>query len=137
MRQVARQLVNAVDGFALGKTHLIIDRDAKCVEDFRRILESAGVKIVLCPPRVPQCNAYAERFARSIKEEYLSRLIFLSKQHLRTTISTFAAYYRLRRNHQGIEHKLIEPPDFLPNQGRIRCRKEIGGMSNYYYREAA
>jgi putative transposase len=136
MGQVARQLVNAVDGFALGKTHLIIDRDTKYVEDFRHILESAGVKIVLCPPRVPQCNAYAERFVRSIKEECLSRLIFLSEQHLRTTISTFADYYRHRRNHQGIENKLIEPPDSWPNQGRIRCRKEIGGMLNYYYREA-
>ena len=99
MRQVARQLVNAVDGFALGKTHLIIDRDTKYVEDFRHVLESAGVKIVLCPPRVPQCNAYAERFVRSIKEECLSRLIFLSEQHLLTTISTFADYYRHRRNH--------------------------------------
>jgi hypothetical protein len=29
MRQVARQLVDAGDGFALGKTHLIIDRDTK------------------------------------------------------------------------------------------------------------
>jgi hypothetical protein len=55
-------------------------------------LESAGVQIVLCPSRVPQCNAFAERFVRSIKEECLSRLIFLSQQHLRTTIATFADY---------------------------------------------
>jgi hypothetical protein len=27
MRQAARQVVGSVDGFALGKTHLIIDRD--------------------------------------------------------------------------------------------------------------
>jgi len=64
-------------------------------------------------------------------------LIFLSEQPLLTTISTFADYYHRRRNHQGIENKLIEPPDSLPNQGRIRCRKEIGGILNYYYREAA
>ncbi|HZM02721.1 MAG TPA: integrase core domain-containing protein [Candidatus Saccharimonadales bacterium] len=137
MRQVARQLIDAVDGFAPGKTHLTIDRDTKYVDGFRHILDSAGVKIVLCPPRVPQCNAYAERFVRSIKEECLSRLIFLSERHLRTTISTFADYYRHRRNHQGIENKLIEPPTLLPNHGRVRCQKEIGGMLNYYYREAA
>jgi hypothetical protein len=46
-------------------------------------------------------------------------------------------YYRLRRNHQGIENKLIEPPKNLPSVGRIRCRKDLGGMLNYYYREAA
>jgi transposase InsO family protein len=121
----------------LGKTHLIIDRDTKYGDGFRHTLESAGVNIVLCPPRVPQCNAYTERFVRSIKEECLSRLIFLSEHHLRTTIATFADYYRHRRNHQGIENKLIEPPPSFPEAGRIRCRNELGGMLNYYYREAA
>ena len=72
MRQVDRQLVDAFDGFVLGKTHLIIDRDTKYCEGFRPVLESAGVRIVLCPPRVPQCNGYAERFVRSIKGECLS-----------------------------------------------------------------
>ena len=137
MRQVARQLVDSVQGFALDKTHLIIDRDTKYVDAFRHTLESAGVKIVLCPPRVPQCNAYAERFVRSIKEECLSRLIFLSERHLRTTIAIFADYYRQRRNHQGIQNKLIEPPTCFPKVGRIRCRNELGGMLHYYYREAA
>jgi putative transposase len=137
MKQVARQLVDAMDGFALGKTHLIIDRDTKYGEGFRHTLESSGVKIVLCPPRVPQCNAHAERFVRSIKQECLSRLIFLSEGHLRKTISIFIGHYRHRRNHQGIENKLIEAPKPLAKRGRIRCQKEIGGMLNYYYREAA
>lgn len=79
MKATARQLIDAVDGFALGKTHLIIDRDTKYCEGFGQILASCGVKIVLCPPRVPQCNAFAERFVRSIKQECLSRLIFLSE----------------------------------------------------------
>jgi putative transposase len=133
MRQVARQLVDSVQGFALGKTHLIIDRDTKYVDGFRHTLQSAGVKIVLGPPRVPQCNAYAERFVRSIMEECLSRLIFLSDRHLRTAIATFADYYCQRRNHQGIQNKLIEPPVSLPEVGHIQCRKELGGMLNYYY----
>jgi len=137
MGQVARQLVDAVDGFASGKTHLILDRDTKYCESFQQILQTAGVKIVRCPPRVPQCNAHAERFVRSIKEECLSRLIFLSAQHLRSTIALYADHYRHRRNHQGIENKLIEPPEFLPKVGRIRCQKQLGGMLNYYYRQAA
>lgn len=137
MTQVARQLIDGLDGFALGKTHLIIDRDTKYCDAFRDTLQSAGVKIVLCPPRVPQCNAYAERFVRSVKEECLSRLVFLSEAHLRTTLAIFIGYYRQRRNHQGIENQLIEPPEFLPKVGRIRCQKQLGGMLNYSYREAA
>ena len=131
IRQAARQFVDSMDGFALGKTHVIIDRDTKYCDDFRQTLETAGLKIVLCPPRVPQCNAHAERFVRSIKEECLSQLVFLSKSHLRTTISIFTKYYRHRRNHQGIDNKLIESPESLPRVGRIQCRNELGGKLNY------
>ena len=38
MRQAARQLVDAVDGFALGKTHPIISRDTKYCESLGQIL---------------------------------------------------------------------------------------------------
>jgi len=85
----------------------------------------------------PQCNAIAERFVRSIKSECLSRLVFLSEGHLRETISIFIGHYRHRRNHQGIDNKLIVPPASLPQVGRIRSQMELGGMLNYYYREAA
>jgi hypothetical protein len=67
----------------------------------------------------------------------LSRLIFLSEEHLWTTISLYVDHYRHRHDHQGIENKLIEPPQFLPKVGHIRCQKQLGGMLNYYYREAA
>ena len=122
---------------ALGKTHLIIYRDAKHCEGFRANLESVGVGIDLCPPHVPQCNAFAERFLSSIKSECLSRLVFLSEGHLRKTISTFIGYYRHRGNHQGIDNKLIVPPASLPQVGRIRSQMELGAMLNYYYREVA
>jgi hypothetical protein len=34
-------------------------------------------------------------------------------------------------------NKLIEPPKRSLKVGRIRCRNKLGGMLNYYYREAA
>ena len=91
MRQMARQLVDEADGFALLKTHLIIDRDAKYADGFRELLESAGLKIVLCPPRVPQCNAYAERFVRSIKEECLR-----PRQRTQDPVKAFRRSRRIR-----------------------------------------
>jgi putative transposase len=136
MKQMARQLTDGLEGFARGKTHLIIDRDTKYCQDFRQILEGAGVQIVLCPPRVPQCNAYAERFVRSIKEECLDRMIFLGEQHLRTALSRFVEFYNGFRNHQGMENKLLTP-QFLPTDGEITCEKRLGGLLNYYYRKAA
>jgi transposase InsO family protein len=136
MKQGARPLTDGMDGFACGKTHLIIDRDTKYGQGFRQILEGAGVNIVLCPPRAPQCNAIAERFVRSIKEECLSRLICFGEVHLRSAISHFVAHYNRQRNHQGRENKLLTP-QFLPIEGQIACEKRLGGMLNYYYRKAA
>jgi hypothetical protein len=71
------------------------------------------------------------------KEECLSRLVCFSEAHLRTAISIFVDHYRHLRNHQRIGNKLIEPPEYLPEVGRIHCQKQLGGMLNYYYRKAA
>ena len=66
MKQVSRNLTDVDDGFLLGKTFLIMDRDTKYTEEFRDYLDREGVKPVRCPVRAPNCNAFAERFVRSI-----------------------------------------------------------------------
>ena len=136
MKHVARQLTDAMDGFARGKTHLIIDRDTKYCSEFQEILESSGIQIVLCPPRVPQCNAIAERFVRSIKTECVERFIFLGEGHLRRTFKAYETHYNSHRNHQGMENQLLMTR-VLPVVGRICCQKQVGGLLNYYYRQAA
>ncbi len=49
MAQAARRLTDAADGFLAGHRVLICDRDGKWTEGFRRIVQSAGVRIVLTP----------------------------------------------------------------------------------------
>ena len=73
-------------------------------------LATAGGRLVRIPPRAPNCNAYAERFVRSVKEECLNRLVPLGERHLRTALREFAAHYHHARNHQGLANELIEPP---------------------------
>src|SRR5260370_40440552 len=119
-------------GYAGRRTHLSIDRDTKYVQGFRQILETAGIKLVLCPPRVPQGNAIAERFVRSIKTECLSRLIFLGEAHLRTAASTYVDYYNQARNHQGMDNKLLTP-QFLAAAGEIWCEQRLAARLRYYY----
>lgn len=72
MNQVARNLTDAGDGFLIGLRYLIMERDTKYTTDFRGNLEREGVQPVRCPARAPNCNAFAERFVRSIKEECLN-----------------------------------------------------------------
>ena len=47
-------------------------------------------------------------------------------------------HYHAERNHQGLGNALIESDERVGSrQGSVRCRKRLGGMLNYYYREAA
>jgi hypothetical protein len=46
--------------------------------------------------------------------------------------------YHVERNHQGIGNRLITPIATMPaTTGTLRRRDRLGGMLNYYYREAA
>ena len=76
MKQVALDIAAFDDSFLQDVSHLIIDRDSKYTGEFRDILKENAIRLVLIPPRSPDCNPHAERFVRSIKEECLNRLIF-------------------------------------------------------------
>ena len=71
MMQVARNLLDAGDGFLRGVQYLILDRDPLYSAAFRRLLRDSGVKPLLLPARSPNLNAFAERFVLSIKSEVL------------------------------------------------------------------
>jgi transposase InsO family protein len=136
MVQAARRLTDAVDGFLVGHQILICDRDRKWTDAFRRIVQGAGVRIVLIPVRAPNANAYAERFVRSIREECLDRLILFGERRLVRALDEFVAHYHGERNHQGLGNELITPAAAVAGGTRVRCRDRLGGLLRYYYRAA-
>jgi putative transposase len=83
MAQVGRNLTDADDGFLVAHRKLIVDRDTRFTQGFQALLTSGGVETVFTPPSSPNCNAYAERFVRSIKEECQGRMIFFGEVSLR------------------------------------------------------
>jgi hypothetical protein len=138
MKQVARNLTDVSDGFLLNKAFLIMDRDTKYTDDFRGHLDREGVKPVRCPARAPNCNAFAERFVRSIKEECLDRMILFGEASLRRALREYVVHYHSERNHQGVGNRLLEPLATVSSIDEpIRCRERLGGMLNFYFREAA
>lgn len=138
MKQVARNLTDCVDGFLRKKRFLILDRDGKFNGAFRGVLEDHGVEMGLCPARSPNCNAFAERFVRSIKSECLSRMIFIGSGSLRHALAEYVAHYNTERNHQGIGNVLIEPAVAVEGAtGRVENRRRLGGLLSYYHRLAA
>jgi putative transposase len=134
--QAMRELANAIDGILPDGCVLICDRDRKWSRGVLEFLGHEGVRIIRTPFRAPNCNAYAERFVRSIKEECLERMILFGERHLRRTIAEFVAHYHAERNHQGIGNELIQPIEQPEGHGRVRRRQRLGGMLNYYYRAA-
>jgi hypothetical protein len=121
-----------------GCRYLIHDRASVFSEDFRMILEAAGVESVRLPARSPNWNAFAERFVRSSKDSCLDRMVLIGESSLHRAISEFVLYYHAERNHEGLANRIIRP-EFaeFPNEGAINCRKRLGGLLRYYYREAA
>ena len=101
-----RSLSNAMDGILADGCVLICDRDRKWSRAVLAFLHQEGVRIIQTPFRAPNCNAYAERFVRSIKEECLARVILLGERLLRCTIAEFVTHYHSERNHQGIGNEL-------------------------------
>ena len=66
------------------------------------------------------------------------RMILFGEQSLRRAVAEFIHHYHRERNHQGLENALIESYEYVGSlDGNVRCRKRLGGMLNYYYREAA
>jgi putative transposase len=138
MSQVARNLSDAAEGFLIGKRYLIHDRDPLFTAEFLEILQSAGVHSAKLPPSSPNLNAYAERFVRTIKESCLERVILFGEGSLRKATHEFSQHYHHERNHQGLGNRLImrEEP-CADSTGAIQRRQRLGGMLNYYYRQAA
>ena len=136
MAQVARRLTDAVDGFLAGPRFLICDRDSKWTEGFRRIIQDAGVQIVLPPVPAPNANAHAERFVRSIREECLDRLILFGERRLLRVLDEFVTHDHWERNHQGLGNELIMPKTRPLGGTRVRCPERLGGLLRYYHRTA-
>ena len=138
MSQVARNLSDATDGFLVGKCYLIHDRDPLYTAEFLETLETSGVKSVKLPPRAPNLNAHAERFVRTIKESCLERMILFGEGSFRKAIHDFVMHYHHERNHQGLDNRLIiQEESYASRTGAIQRRQRLGGMLNYYYRQAA
>jgi len=138
MKQAVRNLTDVEDGFLLNSEFLIMDRDKKYTKEFRSSLKREDVTPVRCPVRAPNCNAFAERFVRSIKDECLGRMILFEEVSLRRVLREYVSHYHIERNHQGVGNRLLKSPEIVSSiNDPVHCRERLGGMLNFYYLEAA
>lgn len=138
MKQIAKNLTDAEDGFLRGVRYLILDRDPLYTEAFRKMLKDSGVEALRLPARSPNLNSYAERFVLSAKSECLDRIVPLGENHLHRAMSSFVSHYHSERHHQGLDGQLVVADENAGRtEGEVQCRERLGGMLKFYYRDAA
>ena len=137
MLQAGRNLIDVESGAMRGKGYLILDRDTKSTDQFRRLILGSGTNVIRLPPRSPNLNAYAGRFVRSIKYECLNRMIFIGQASLHRAVAEYVDHYHGERNHQGLGNGLIRAaPSSVQGVGMVRRKQRLGGMLNFYCRGA-
>jgi putative transposase len=68
----------------------------------------------------------------------LERMILFGEGSLRKVIHEFVEHYHHERNHQGLGNRLIEMEKRCADlTGAVQRRQRLGGMLNFYYRQAA
>ncbi len=137
MAQIARNMTGW-DAELAQAGYLIHDRDCKYTQGFDEILKGAGTAIVKLPPHSPNLNAFAERFAKTIKTECLEQFVLFGENSLWYVIREYLAHYHAERNHQGIENVIPFPDGRLEcHNGSVSKVERLGGLLNFYYRQAA
>ncbi|HZM10548.1 MAG TPA: integrase core domain-containing protein, partial [Candidatus Limnocylindrales bacterium] len=133
----AQQLLQAFP-WDTAPRYLLRDRDGNYGKVFRETALGLGIKEVLCAPRSPWQNAYAERLIGSIRRECLDHVIVLHETGLRRVLRSYFEYYAHSRTHLSLEKdtpipRAAQPPEF----GKVVELREVGGLHHRYERRAA
>jgi len=74
----------------------------------------------------------------STKSECMDRIVPLGEGHLRQAIGEYVAHYHGERNHEGLDNVMLKGAPMPVNEnGRVQRRERLGGLLNFYHRNAA
>lgn len=65
-------------------------------------------------------------------------MVPLGEAHLRRAVAEYVAHYHHERNHQGLGNALIDGNlHVAAGEGAVSRRERLGGLLNFYHRDAA
>jgi putative transposase len=135
--QQARNLLLRLEDQGRRVRFLVRDRDAKFCRGFDDAFGSEGAEVLVTPVQAPNANAYAERWVRTVRTEYLGWLLIVRRGHLQQVQRIYVRHYNQHRPHRALG---LEPPN--PSAGptlvgearraRVRRRDLPGGVLHEY-----
>jgi putative transposase len=144
--QQARNTTMQVEEWGLPARFLLLDYDSKFSGEFDAVFAADGTEVKRVGPVAPNLNAYAERWAQSLRTECLDHFLILGEGHLRHVITEYVKHHNTERPHQArgnlpLPDAAVEDagePRVLPlSLGQVKCRERLGGLLRHYYRAAA
>ena len=107
---------------------LIRDRDSIYGAFVPERVTHMGIEEVVCSPRSPWQNPYAERVVGSIEREGLRDVIALNERHLKWILRSYLAYYHEDRTHLSLDRNSTIPREIdLAERERVISIPKVGG----------
>ena len=107
--QVARNLMGDVADRGRSIKFPIRDRDTKFTTSFDEVFRSEGIRVIKTPVRPPRANAYAERWARTMRNEWLDHMHIYGHGHLERVLREYVTHYNQQRPHRGLDRGVPAP----------------------------
>jgi putative transposase len=122
---------------------LVRDRDSKFTRAFDDVFASDGIRTITTPIQVPNANAFAERWVRTVRQECLDWMLVWGRRHLERVLDEYVRHDNDEWPHRSLAlrpPRSIEVragPDAETVAARVRRRDQRGGLVHEYYQVAA
>lgn len=131
--QVARNFTNDLEETGRRFRFLVRDRDTKFTASFDAVFAASGIEALKTPIRSPRANAFAERFVRTIRTEFLDLLLVFSRRQLEVVVAEYIRHYNEARPHRGLHlTPPISRPVTPPTDGTVIRHDVLGGIIHEY-----
>jgi putative transposase len=122
---------------------LLRDRVTKFTRVFDDVFVADGIQVITTPVQAPNANAFAERWVRTVRQEYLDWVLIRGRRHLERVLDEYLRHYNDERPHRGLA---LRPPRIVDDESNtgavpvaatVRRRDRLGGLVHEYYEVAA
>src|SRR5258708_422675 len=115
---------------------LIFDHDAKYGFEVPAAIRSMKIECMQTSVQSPWQNGVAERWVGSCRRELLDYVVALNERHLKRLLSQYVSYYHDDRTHLGLGKQTPSSRTPSTTDGRVICRRRLGGLHHRYDRAA-